>query len=64
MAILVSQDVLDGLEAVRESGKTNMIDYPMVAKLAKKMGYSETYDWIILNPNLYGDGIFMGFEVE
>lgn len=64
MAVIVPAIVLEGLEAVRDSGLTNMFDRPMVVKLAKKFGYSETASWITSNQKLYAEGIFKGFEAE
>ena len=62
--IVVCEDVMKGLEAVRLSGKTNMLDAPMVAHLALEMGFSETAFWIDENRSLYAQGVFMGFQVE
>lgn len=62
--IPVPADVLEGLEAVRLSGKTNMLDAPMVQTLAFEMEYFKTVLWIQDNPDLYARGIFAGFEVE
>lgn len=54
-------DVLEGLEAVRLSGKTNMLDVPMVAKPALEMGYPETALWVREHHALYMVGFFRGF---
>jgi hypothetical protein len=58
----VPADVMEGLEAVRLSGKTNMLDAPMVQRLAYEMDYFETVLWIEEHPDLYRIGIFVGFE--
>lgn len=60
--ISIPADVLEGLEAVRLSGKTNMLDVPMVTKLALDMGYPETALWVREHQALYTVGIFRGFE--
>lgn len=62
--VVVPASVLEGLEAVRLSGKTNMLDAPMVAKLALDMGFPEAAMWIESNKSLYAQGIFRGFEPE
>lgn len=63
MAIQVSQAVKDGIEAVRMSGRTNMLDYNMVMKLAYEMEYHETVNWMVENKKAYAEGLFKGFEV-
>lgn len=57
----IPADVLEGLEAVRLSGKTNMLDVPMVAKLALEMGHPETALWVREHQSLYVVGVFRGF---
>lgn len=58
----IPADVLEGLEAVRLSGKTNMLDVPMVTKLALDMGHSQTALWVREHQALYVVGFFRGFE--
>lgn len=58
----VPSDVLEGLEAVRKSGKTNMLDVPVVMKLALDMGHPQTMLWVREHQALYAVGIFEGFE--
>ena len=60
--IPVPSEVLQGIEAVRRSGKTNMLDVPMVRKLARKMGYRKAANWIDEHVALYCVGIFRGLE--
>ncbi|HEY3379235.1 MAG TPA: DUF5049 domain-containing protein [Armatimonadota bacterium] len=43
---MVPAVVLEGLEAVRQSGYTNMLDRPRVIELAEMMGYEETAAWL------------------
>ena len=62
--VRVPAEVLDGLEAVRSSNLTNMLDRPMVAKLAAEMGFFETTEWIMDHRKEYAEGIFRGFEVD
>lgn len=54
--------VLEGLEAVRVSGETNMFDIPVVAILASKMGYRETAQWVREHRRLYAEGVLKGFR--
>jgi len=60
--IQIPADVLEGLEAVRLSGKTNMLDVSMVMKLALDMGHPQTALWMREHQALYVVGIFCGFE--
>lgn len=60
--IQVPADVLEGLEAVRLSGKTNMLDTPRVIELAHEMDYYATALWVHENRKQYAEGIFKGFE--
>ncbi len=62
MPIKVSQAVFDGITAVRDSGKTNMFDRPMVARLCMDMGFHEAALWVNDNKKEYANGIFQGFE--
>ena len=60
--IRVPKDVLDGLEAVRQSGLTNMLDRPIVASLAREFGFEEAARWVEDHRGRYAEGIFRGFE--
>jgi len=60
--VKVPQKVLDGLMAVRDSGLTNMLDRPMVARLAGRMGHHAAARWVSAHPTLYAEGVFRGFE--
>jgi len=60
--VKVSQRVLDGLEAVRQSGIVNMLDRPVVARLAEEFGFDEAARWIEAHRGLYAQGVFRGFE--
>ena len=56
--------VLEGLEAVRLSGKTNMLDAPRVVELAHEMEHYATALWVHENRKQYAEGVFVGFEVQ
>ena len=60
---VVSRVVWQGLDAERRSGRTNMLDRPVVAQLARAFGYSETAQWIEVNPRAFAEGVFRGFTV-
>jgi len=62
--IRVPKGVLEGLEAVRESGVTNMLNRPVVARLAEEMGFKEAARWIETHRKEYAEGIFRGFAAE
>lgn len=62
-AVVVSANVLEGLEAVRCSGKTNMLDVFRVIELAFSMGYPDSALWVYENRSLYAHAIFWGFIV-
>jgi hypothetical protein len=62
--VTVTQKVLGGIEAVRVSGLTNMLDWPTVAHVAELMEEDETARWIRENPSAYAEGVFRGFEVS
>ena len=60
----VPQAVLDGLEAVRRSGLTNMLDRPVVVELADAFGFEDAARWIGNHRKEYAEGLFRGFEPE
>lgn len=59
----IPADVFEGLEAVRRSGLTNMLDRPRVIEIAELWGYDATAKWLRENRNLYAQAIFQGFRV-
>ncbi|MEW5748998.1 MAG: DUF5049 domain-containing protein [Candidatus Thermoplasmatota archaeon] len=61
--ISVGREVYDGVEAVRQSGATNMIDRPRVIEIAEAMGFEAAARWIRENPGLYARAVFHGLEV-
>jgi hypothetical protein len=63
-AVRVPADVHEGLEAVRLSGLTNMLDRPAVAQIAAGMGYDACARWVREHRALYARGIFQGFEAD
>jgi len=56
--------VYEGLEAVRQSGLSNMLDRPRVIELAEMMGYDETAAWVRDHRSEYARLIFAGVSVE
>ena len=64
MAIQVTKEVFEGLEAVRSSGLTNMFDRPRVIEIAMMKGFIETAEWVQENKKQYTEGIIHGFDVE
>jgi hypothetical protein len=59
----VSREVFDGIEAVRRSGLTNMLDRLRVAELAEEMGFEASARWVREDRDLYARAVFNGFEV-
>jgi hypothetical protein len=58
---MVPADVLEGLEAVRQSG-AHMVERANVLVLAKRMGYRRTVLWVEEHPDEYAHGISHGFK--
>lgn len=56
--------VWQGVDAVRLSGLTNMLDRPVVARLAGDLGYPDSARWIEEHPKEYAEGVFRGFIVD
>lgn len=59
----VPSDVFEGVEAVRRSGVTNMLDAPHVAEIAELMGYPAAAEWVRAHHDLYARAVFHGFAV-
>jgi hypothetical protein len=59
--VVVPSEVLEGLEAVRQSG-AHMVERTHVLVLAKRMGYRQTVRWVEEHPEDYTRGIAHGFE--
>lgn len=57
----VPKNVWEGLEAVRVSGKTNMLIVSDVIRCAQMLGYPETAQWIQDHRSEYWEGVFQGF---
>ena len=60
--VKVSRRVLDGLEAVRQSGLTKMLARPVVAELAREFGFDRAARWVETHRKEYAEAIFRGFE--
>lgn len=63
MPIPISKEVMEGLEAVRQSGATNMLDRPRVIELLEEMGYDDAAEWLRTHKSEYSHGVFQGFVV-
>ncbi len=59
--VVVPSEVLEGLEAVRQSG-AHMVERTHVLVLAKRMGYRQTVRWVEEHPDEYARGISYGFD--
>ena len=51
--VVVPRDVMEGLEAVRLSGKSNMFDVPEVIRLTLEMEHYAAALWMDENKGLY-----------
>ena len=62
----IPAEVLQGIEAVRRSGRTNMLDRPAVAAVALDLGHAEAAFWLDdpTNRKAYAEGVFRGFQEE
>lgn len=58
------QDVIAGIEAVRQTGRTNMMDRLAVQYIANELELYSLVVWLEDNPGGYGRGLFEGFEPE
>jgi Domain of unknown function (DUF5049) len=59
--VLLPLAVFEGLEAVQESGRTNMLDHRAVQDIATRIGYPEAARWIDEHVDEYSEGLFQGF---
>ena len=64
--VAIPPEVLKGIEAVRRSGRTNMLDRPAVAAIALELGHIDAAFWLDdkANRKTYAEGIFRGFREE
>ena len=64
--VAIPAEVLQGIEAVRQSGRTNMLDRNTVATIALELGFVDTAFWLEdkANHKTYAEGIFRGFVEE
>jgi hypothetical protein len=62
--VAVSREVFEGLEAVRLSGLTNMLDRPRVAEIAEEMGFLEAALWVREDRERYARAVFQGIEAS
>jgi hypothetical protein len=58
----VPRAVYDGLDAVRRSGLTNMLDRPRVAELADELGFPESAAWVREDRGRYAQAVFRGIR--
>jgi hypothetical protein len=64
--VVIPRHVLDGIEAVRVSGRTNMLDRNAVAAIALELGHIDAAFWLTdkANHKTYAEGIFRGFRED
>lgn len=62
--VKISRAVFDGLEFIRRSGATNMLDRPTVLHLAREWDFTESAEWIErVDTGTYGRLILYGPDV-
>lgn len=62
--VQITRDVFDGLEFIKQSGATNMLDRPVVLEMAREWGLADTADWIEqADTGTYGRLILLGPDV-
>ena len=57
----IPEKVFRVIDSIRRSGITNMLDRPMVQRLAREMGFEDEAAWIETNKKQYAEGLFRGF---
>ena len=64
--IAIPPAVLKGIEAVRRSGRTNMLARDVVAAIALELGHVDAAFWLTekANHKTYAEGIFRGFRED
>lgn len=63
MTVKISQEVYDGIEAVRKSGLTNMFDSKAVIELCQMLGNDVAAKWVEENKDAYSRLVFEGSEI-
>jgi len=58
----IPENVYRVIDAIRRSGVTNMLDRPMVTEIARQMGFQDEAQWIEQHPDIYANGVFLGFS--
>jgi len=49
------------IDSIRRSGMANMLDRPLVARIAREMDFPDEAAWIEANKKQYAEGVFRGF---
>jgi len=64
--VAIPPAVLKGIEAVRRSGRTNMLARDVVAAIALELGHVDVALWLDdpANHKTYAEGIFRGFRED
>jgi hypothetical protein len=61
--VVVPTEVLEGLEAVRQSG-AHMVERAHNLVLTQRMGYRQPVRWVEENPDEYARGVSHGFDTS
>ncbi len=57
----VPEKVFRVIDSIRRSGITNMLDRPMVQRIARELGFEDEAMWLDTNKKEYAEGLFRGF---
>ena len=57
----IPEKVFRVIDSIRRSGITNMLDRPMVQRIARELGFEDEAAWIDANRKEYAEGVFRGF---
>lgn len=64
VGIHVPKPVFEGLDAIRQSGTTNMLDYHAVLRLAAMLNHQDTVQWLMQHKEEYWQGVLYGIEPD
>jgi len=61
MPVPIPEKVFRVIDSIRRSGVTNMLDRPMVQRVARELGFEDEAAWLETNKKEYAEGVFRGF---
>jgi hypothetical protein len=62
--VQITKSLFEGLEVIKQSGATNMLDRPVVLELAREWGLTDLAEWIErVDTGTYGQLILQGADI-